>query len=93
MQQVRSQRQDKIQNQCGTLQLLNINRSISIKDIYIDVNLLEEISSQQWLERSNLQDLPLIAFDRVGLGAVSLKQIAGIRKEIGLSNIFVYLIQ
>ena len=78
VQQVRSQRQDKIQNQCGTLQLLDINRPVSINDIYIDVNILEEIPSQQWLELSNLQDLPPTAFDRVGLGAVSLKQITGI---------------
>ncbi|PSB22880.1 NTPase (NACHT family) [filamentous cyanobacterium CCP2] len=78
VQQVRSQRQDKIQNQCGTLQLLDINRPVSINDIYIDVNILEEIPSQQWLEVSNLQDLSSTAFDRVGLGAVSLKQITGI---------------
>jgi predicted NACHT family NTPase len=78
VQQVRSQRQDKIQNQCGTLQLLDINRPVSVDDIYIDVNILEEISSQQWLELSSLKDLPLKEFDRVGLGAVSWKQIPGI---------------
>ncbi len=32
--QVRSQRQDKIQDQCGTLQLLDINRPVKIDDIY-----------------------------------------------------------
>ncbi len=50
VQQVRSQRQDKIQDQCGTLQLLDISRPVRIDDIYIDVNILEEIASQQWLE-------------------------------------------
>jgi predicted NACHT family NTPase len=78
VQQVRSQRQDKIQNQCGTLQLLDINRPVSINDIYIDVNILEEIPSQQWLELASLKELPPKEFDRVGLGAVSLKQIPGI---------------
>src|SRR4028118_168532 len=32
--QVRSQRHDKIQNQCGTLQLLDISRPVGIDDIY-----------------------------------------------------------
>ncbi len=47
---MRSQRFDKIQDQCGILQLLDISRPVAIDDIYIDVNILEEIASQQWLE-------------------------------------------
>ncbi|MDM9382609.1 hypothetical protein QUB80_18075 [Chlorogloeopsis sp. ULAP01] len=47
VQQVRSQRQEKIQNQCGILQLLDISRPVGIDDIYIDVNILEDIPSQQ----------------------------------------------
>jgi predicted NACHT family NTPase len=78
VQQVRSRRQGKIQNQCGTLQLLDINRPVSIDDIYIDVNILEEIPSQQWLDLSNLQNLTAKEFDRIGLGEVALKQVAGI---------------
>lgn len=47
VQRVRSQRQEKIQDQCGILQLLDISRPVGIDDIYIDVNILEEIPSQQ----------------------------------------------
>ncbi|BAY47812.1 hypothetical protein SAMD00079811_54310 [Scytonema sp. HK-05] len=54
--QVRSQLSDKIEDQCGILQLLDISRPVSIDDIYIDVNILEEIASFQWLE---IADLPL----------------------------------
>jgi len=79
VQRVRSQRQEKIQDQCGTLQLLDISRSVSIDDIYIDVNILEEIASQQWLEVSQLQNLGPDEFDRFGLGEVSQKQIPGKR--------------
>lgn len=79
VEQVRSQRQDKIQNQCGTLQLLDINRPISINDIYIDVNILEEIPSQQWLNIPNLQSFTAKEFDRLGLGEISLKQLASMR--------------
>ncbi len=77
--QVRSQRQEKIQDQCGILQLLDISRPVGIDDIYIDVNILEEIPSLQWFETSNLPNLNREEFDRIGLGEVSQKQIPGIQ--------------
>jgi predicted NACHT family NTPase len=75
--QVRSQRQEKIQDQCGILQLLDIGHPVAIDDIYIDVNILEDIPSQQWLDISNLQNLEPNEFDRFGLGEVEHKQIPG----------------
>ncbi|HEY9666948.1 MAG TPA: NACHT domain-containing NTPase [Coleofasciculaceae cyanobacterium] len=77
--QVRSQRQDKIQDQCGTLQLLDISRPVKIDDIYINVNILEEIPSQQWLELADLQRFTPKEFNRFGLGEVSQTQIAGMK--------------
>jgi predicted NACHT family NTPase len=77
--QVRSQRQDKIQDQCGTLQLLDTNHPVEIENIYIDVNILEEIASQQWSEISNLQHPTSKEFDRVGLGQILQKQIPGMK--------------
>jgi predicted NACHT family NTPase len=77
VQQVRSQRQDKIQDQCGILQLLDISRPVSIDDIYIDVNILEEIASQQWLEISDVQNMSREEFNRFGLGEIDQKQIPG----------------
>ncbi|MEH2444827.1 MAG: hypothetical protein V7K18_03300 [Nostoc sp.] len=58
VQQVRSQRFEKIEDQCGTLQLLDIGRPVRIDDIYIDVNILEEIASLQLLDKS----LPVIIY-------------------------------
>ncbi|MEH2126222.1 NACHT domain-containing protein [Nostoc sp.] len=75
---VRSQRFDKIQDQCGTLQLLDVTRPVIIDDIYIDVNILEEIASLQWLEFADLQKFTSKEFDRFGLGEVSQTQMAGI---------------
>jgi predicted NACHT family NTPase len=77
VEQVRSQRFDKIQYQCGLLQLLDISRPVAIDDIYIDVNILEEIASLQHLEISDLQNLDPKDFDRFGLGEVDEKQIPG----------------
>jgi predicted NACHT family NTPase len=79
VQQVRSHCQNSIQNQCGILQLLDINRPVSIDDIYVDVNILEEISSQQQLEITNLQTLEPTEFDRVGLGTVEQPQVPGMQ--------------
>ncbi len=77
VQKVRSQRFDKIQDQCGILQLLDISRPVAIDDIYIDVNILEEIASLQWLEITELQNVDPKDFDRFGLGEVNQKQIPG----------------
>ena len=75
--EMRSQRQDKIQSQCGTLQLLDINYPVGIENIYIDVNFLEEISSQEIFDLKVIENLPASELDRFGLGDVSQKQIPG----------------
>jgi predicted NACHT family NTPase len=54
VQEIRQKRQEKIQDQCGTLQMLDIGRAILINDIYTAINVLEQISSQQWLEIDDL---------------------------------------
>ena len=77
--QVRSQQRDSIQNQCGVLQLLDISHPVSLDDIYIDVNILEQLPSQQWVELAELQRLERTEFNRVGLGAVEQKQIPGMQ--------------
>ncbi|MTJ51662.1 NACHT domain-containing NTPase [Anabaena sp. UHCC 0253] len=78
VEQVRSQRFDKIQDQCGILQLLDISRPVAIDDIYVDLNILEEIASQQYLEITELQNLDPKEFDRFGLGETNQRQISGI---------------
>ncbi|GAB4380117.1 MAG: hypothetical protein Kow00121_35710 [Elainellaceae cyanobacterium] len=75
---VKLQRQPKIQDQCGTLQLLNVSRPVKIDDLYINVNILEEIPSQQWLELADLQRSTSQACDRSSLEAVQT-QMAGVK--------------
>lgn len=79
VQQVRSAHHATIQNQCGILQLLDVNRPVSLDDIYVDVNILEDIASQQQLEFTDLKNLSPTEFNRVGLGAIEQKQIPGIQ--------------
>lgn len=76
---VRSTVEEKINHQCGVLQLLDINRPVSIEHIYIDVNILEQISSQQWLEADTLDSLQPEDVDRFGLGKIDDSQITGMQ--------------
>jgi predicted NACHT family NTPase len=76
---VRQERYDKIQDQCGTLRLLDIARPVEIEDLYVDVNILEEITSQRWIEISDLQGFEPEEFDRLGLGKVRAAGVAGLK--------------
>ncbi|MEH2412645.1 NACHT domain-containing protein [Nostoc sp.] len=51
---VRQKRQDKIQDQCNILQMLDIAQTVELMDIYTNINVLEEITSLQWREISDL---------------------------------------
>ncbi|WP_263970516.1 hypothetical protein [Leptolyngbya sp. KIOST-1] len=76
--EVRSQHYDTIQHQCGILQLLDIGRPVNIDDIYVDVNILEAVANQQWLDIAELNTLAPTEFDRVGLGGVDIPQMPGL---------------
>src|SRR5689334_15248979 len=47
VQKLRSVSYENIQVQCGTVQILDIARPIKLNDIYIDVDVLEEINSRR----------------------------------------------
>jgi predicted NACHT family NTPase len=78
VQEVRSKRRDKVQDQCGILQLLDISHPISLDDMYVDVNILQSIASMQRLEVTNPQTLEPEAFDRFGLGDIDQEQVLGV---------------
>jgi predicted NACHT family NTPase len=77
VQTVRSQRREKINHQCGILQLLDVSRPIKIEQIYVDVNILEQIASQQWLELAAINSLSPEDMDRYGLGKIVEGHISG----------------
>jgi predicted NACHT family NTPase len=78
VQLVRSQRQEKVNHQCGILQLLDISRPVDLEHIYIDLNILEQIASEQWLDLTTLDRLNPENIERYGLGKISESQISGI---------------
>ncbi|BCL34758.1 NACHT domain-containing protein [Nostoc sp. MS1] len=54
VEEVRQKRHDKILDQCSTVQMLDVAQVIPLKEIYTPVYVLEEVTSQQWLEISDL---------------------------------------
>jgi predicted NACHT family NTPase len=54
VQKARSAHYDYIQHQCGTLTCLDMARPVALDSLYVDVNILEEVSSRRWLEIADL---------------------------------------
>ncbi|MBH8552997.1 NACHT domain-containing NTPase [Nostocaceae cyanobacterium CENA357] len=78
VQKLRSVHYEKMQAQCGTLHLLDIARPVALKDIYIDVNILEEITSKRWLEISDLQRLDANKLNSCDLSKLSPEKTVGL---------------
>jgi predicted NACHT family NTPase len=78
VQKLRSAHHEKIQAQCGTLHILDVARPIDLNDLYVDVNILEEMASKRWLELNHLQKLKSHEFDRFGLGKVLQERVWGL---------------
>lgn len=92
VQKVRQQCHDKIQMLYGKMQLLDISQPVDIDNLYVDVNILEEIVSQQWRELSDLlQGFNPSAddFDRLGLGKVRQKRVSGLKAVTEHSRLMV----
>lgn len=89
VQEVRQKCYEKIQYQCGTMRMLDINKPIAIADIYTDVNILEDIIS---LQRRDIPDLlqdfnpESHEFDRFGRGK-RLKRLPGLDAVSSYSNL------
>ncbi len=76
--QLRTLCQAQIQDQCGTLRLLDVAQPIQLNDLYVHVNILEEISSHRWIELADLRQTfnpEQDEFDRFGLGKVLQKEV------------------
>jgi predicted NACHT family NTPase len=81
VQQVRQHCHDKIQTLHGKMQLLDISQPIDLDRLYVDVNILEQITSQRWLEITDLVrgfNPTADNFDRFGLGKVRQERVPGL---------------
>ncbi|NER99196.1 MAG: NACHT domain-containing NTPase [Symploca sp. SIO1B1] len=81
VQEVRQQIQPSIQEQCGTMKVLDMTQPIGLEDIYTNVNILEKIIGRRRLALNEMLqgfDLSLEEFDRCGLGKITEKRVPGL---------------
>src|SRR5919199_1834372 len=78
VEQVRSRLEAPIFAQCGTLRLLDTAQSVTLDDLYVNVNILEQLSRQQWLDLSDLQSSTADTFDRLALTQANQKGVPAI---------------
>src|SRR5919199_3211498 len=64
--------------QCGSLRLLDTAQPLSLDELYVNANILEQLSCQQWLEVSDLQSSTTSSLDRLGLTQSNYKAVAAI---------------
>ena len=78
VEQVRSLLYSPILAQCGSLRLLDTAQPLSLDELYVNANILEQLSCQQWLEVSDLQSSTTSSLDRLGLTQSNYKAVAAI---------------
>lgn len=76
VEQVRSRLFHPILAQCGTLRLLDTAQPVALDELYVNVNILEQLSHQQWLEVSDLQSGNATTYNRLGLSQSSQKGVS-----------------
>jgi predicted NACHT family NTPase len=89
VQKARFAHYEKIQAQCGTLHLLDIARPIGLDDLYVEVDIFEEITSKRWLEMTELQRLDSNNFDRFNLGNFNQQRIPALEAVTNYSKLMV----
>jgi len=93
VQQVRSRLHDDIQRLHGTMPLWGIDRCVPLGDLFVDVNILEEVSSSRKSELDDLwqdfsQNRSYRSFDRIGLGKEQ-KRVSGLEVLAKNANLMV----
>jgi predicted NACHT family NTPase len=81
VQQVRRHCHDKIEQLYSKMKLLDISQPIDVDSLYVDVNILEQIANERWLDISDLlRGFKPAAddFDRLGLGKVREERVSGL---------------
>ncbi len=92
VQKVRQHCHDKILYLCGKMQLLDIPQPVDIDNLFVDVNILDQMTNQRWLELSDLLkefNAEADNFDRLGLGKVRQQPVPGLKVVTAHSKLMV----
>jgi predicted NACHT family NTPase len=93
VQEVRRHCHNKIQKLYGKMQLLDISQPVDIDNLYVDVNILEEITGYLRRELSELLEgfnPDANDFDRLGLGKVRQQRVPGLNAVTKHSRLMVF---
>ncbi|MEW6493595.1 MAG: NACHT domain-containing NTPase [Cyanobacteriota bacterium] len=90
VEQVRSLGYNKIKTMHGTLRMLRVNRPIPVDDIYIDLNVLEQVSTDRAFADWRKKFQPgWRSFDRLGLERVKQKRVPALEKVQDSSKLMI----
>ncbi|MCL6754138.1 NACHT domain-containing NTPase [Nostoc sp. CCCryo 231-06] len=89
VQMLRSRRSDKIQSQCATTRLLDIPQPIQLEEIYVETNILNNITSRRWLDILDLQESILEKFDCFDFNQLYQERVSAIQAVITYSKLMV----
>lgn len=90
---IRARTSDNIRRQCGTLRTLDIEVSIEIDELYVDVNILKSLTARQ---RKSISDLPTIynankdRVERSALGDVDKPRIPGDKAALENQKLMIF---
>lgn len=76
--EVRSRLYKPMLEEYGTLRLLDTSQPIDLDDIYIDINILKQLSHQRWLEVSDFPSNKSEKFNRLKLNQINPEEISAI---------------
>ncbi|MBD2531095.1 NACHT domain-containing NTPase [Nostoc flagelliforme FACHB-838] len=89
VQMLRSHRSDKIQSQCATTRLLDIPQPIQLEEIYVDTNILNNITSRRWLDILDLQESIPEEFDCFDFNQLYQERVSAIQAVITYPKLMV----
>ncbi|MCC5662028.1 NACHT domain-containing NTPase [Nostoc sp. XA010] len=89
VQMLRSRRSDKIQSQCATTRLLDIPQPIQLEEIYVDTNILNNITSRRWLDILDLQESIPEEFDCFDFNQLYQERVSAIQAVITYPKLMV----
>ena len=77
--EIRASVKESVEQECGTIRVLDMTRPIELNDIYTQVNILEKIIGRRRFDLEQLlQNCNPEEFDRFGLGQIQQKRVPGL---------------
>ena len=88
--EIRASVKESVEQECGTMRVLDMTKPIAINDIYTEVNILEKIIGRRGFNLDQLlRDCNLEEFERFGLGRIKQKRISGLKTVMSHSKLVI----